>query len=223
MATSTLQGRVRTSTTESSGDDQPLDTVVVKDAIVGSLLHMADSHVAQVRVAWIAPNTTVSGAQGYIVPPAYGTDTPVFLSAFGPFPIPVRASGKSYRLRVRVAGSSSGGAACKFYVCMVPAGSPVGRTDATELTDAHLTTVTTVSSSAAWLAGTSNRNAYNNVIEADPARVELARRVFNTIKPGGATISGERTEFQIYVFGSTANAGTSAPRLHGLVAQEYVG
>ena len=91
-------------------DDDPSDTVMMRDGVHHGLHHAADS-MGQVRVNYMGIGADVVEAQAQ-----FGTiDTPADTSTwylvggspFGLWPLTVRADGTAYKLRIRIAGSVS--------------------------------------------------------------------------------------------------------------------
>jgi hypothetical protein len=89
-------------------DDDPTDTVIMRDGVLHGLHHAADS-MGQVRVNYMPIGNAVSEGQDEfetIETPANTLD--YYLvggSPFGEWPLTLRADGSAYKLRIRIAGS----------------------------------------------------------------------------------------------------------------------
>lgn len=193
---------------------------IARDYAINNLLHLADEY-AQVRVAWIAPVES----EGYISgrTSSLTADRWFPIGSFGPFPIALRESGDSYRLRVRVAGSSSGGHAVKFRIVLAPLREALDLVNTTTA-DFIFETATTTSGTGAWLTGASiGVEAWTTQVQL-PAEYAAAwmRETATLTDVAGTAVGAQQCLVAVNVFGSTANTG-SVPRLAGVYAAEFVG
>lgn len=228
--TSTHQGRVRRATATYAAASQPVDAEAALNVISNNLDHYADS-MAQHAMVWSVGKSGYA-SKSYLTPRTTGVvvDTWYQIAASGPFPIMLRADGSSYKMRVRLAGASSGGHAVKFGLVLAPVTAAQSIiTDATSspvvaATDSVFVTATTTSSTAAWLTGTSKGTAaYTTMVELTAE--EAFPFIVMTDTPvdlSGARSSVAQCLVSAVIFGSTANTG-SVPRFYGGIAQGWVG
>lgn len=202
---------------------QPVGAVVARDVICNNLDHYADS-MAQVRFAW-APGTSTYASKSYLTPRTTGVvvNTWYQIAASHAFPLPARADGTGYKIRVRLGGASSGGHAVKFAIVLAPVGSAQAVVTASA-SDASFETATTTSATAAWLTGASQGSgAYTTMVALSASEVGLYTRLTDTpVDLSGARSAVAQCLVNLVVFGSTANTG-SVPRLYGVAAEEWIG
>jgi hypothetical protein len=227
MSTSPLGGRLLTDTTLFQGGNDPVDTVIVRDVVLNNLCHYADEF-AQVRVNWSAGQTAYTNGSGYLTTRTTGlTTSPWFyIASFGPFPITLRQTtgigGASYRLRVRLAGSSSAGAAVTFRAVVASYSS--GQSSVTGALDDHIFEATTSSTTMGWLTGTSQGvNAWTTQVVLPSSYVGPWMVPVGTLTDlGGDPAAVTQCLVSLHVFANTANA-TSVPRLGAVYAAEWIG
>ncbi len=216
MSTSPHEGRLLSGYALSS--NRAIGASGAQDYALNNLLHYADEY-AQVRVAFSTASIELT--------PRYSDNTvnrwyPI--AAFGPFPVTLRASGKSYSLRVRVAGANSNNASTvKFRVVLSPQREAQTHANAT-LENFVFETATTSSSTSAWLTGTSQGTPSSTTLLNIPADYAAAwsTTTATLVDVGGYPVSVQQCLVSACVFGSTASL-TSIPELHGLYLAEYVG
>lgn len=193
---------------------------IARDYAVNNLLHLADEY-AQVRVAWIAPTE----GEGYVTgrTASITADRWYPIASFGAFPIALRQDGSSYRLRVRLGGSSSGGHAVKFRLVFAPQRDALDLVNTTA-GDFIFETATTTSGTGAWLTGTSQGvEAWTTQVQIPPEYAATWMRETSTLSDiGGSAVGVQQCLVACSIFGSTANAA-SVPRLSGVYAAEFVG
>lgn len=226
MSTSFLGGRLLGGATGSRDyrlvSQDPVGACISRDFVLNNLLHFADEF-AQVRVAWSATASGYRNGSGYLTGNTSLISADVWhpIVSFGPFPIALRQDGRSYRMRVRVAGASSGGHAVKFRMVLAPFDAAPGVVSLNE--DFIFETATTTSGTGAWLTGTSMLSSWTTQVQISASSAAEWMATSRTI----SDISGNDTGVSqclvnCNIFGSTANTG-STPRLHGLYAAEWVG
>lgn len=227
MSTSPLGGRLLTDTTLFQGGNDPVDTTLVRDVVLNNLCHYADEF-AQVRVNWSAGLTAYTNGNEYITPRTTGliVDPWFFIAAFGPFPISLRQTtgigGASYRLRVRLAGSSSAGHAVTFRAVL--ASYSAGQSAVNGALDDHIFEATTSSTTMAWLTGTSQgANAWPTQVVVPSSYVGPWMVPVNTLDDlGGNPVAVNQCLVSLHIFASTANT-SSVPRLGAVYAAEWIG
>lgn len=227
MSTSPLGGRLLTDATLFQGGNDPVDAVLVRDVVLNNLCHYADEF-AQVRVNWSAGATAYTNGDEYITPRTTGlTTTPwFFLAAFGPFPISLRQTtgvgGSSYRIRLRIAGSSSAGNSVTFRAVL--ASYALGQSSVNGALDDHIFEATTSSTTMGWLTGTSQGvNAWASQVVIPSSYVGAALMPISTLDDlGGNPVAMSQCLVSLHVFASTSNA-SSVPRLGAVYAAEWIG
>lgn len=206
---------------------RPVDALVA-DAIVNDLHHYADES-AQVLAAWSATLTAAdASAAGYL-----SITTPVATTSIVPiisWPVQLRLKpdGSSYLVRVRVGGCSANAAATAvFYVALSAYTQDLvdGVAAAVATPGDHLfKTSGTTSTSAAWLAGTSQgSNAWTTLIQASKSQVQRWTTTGATVTDlGGTNVAYTYVNAMLTVLAQTSNT-SYLPKLHGFYAAEYVG
>jgi hypothetical protein len=201
----------------------PVDPDITRDVICNNLDHYADSF-GQVRWAF-SPGVSTFVTKSYLTPRTADVvvNTWYQITASAPFPLPLRADGSGYKLRVRLGGASSGGHAVKFALVIAPVAVAPAVLAASN-TDASFETATTTSASAAWLTGASQGiGAYTTMVALDAATAAgYVRNVDTPVDLSGAASAVSQCLVSVVVYGSTANTG-SVPRLYGGFAAEWVG
>jgi hypothetical protein len=219
VTTSPYGYRVRTGGQFGTAGTSPISAVYARRVLLNNLCHYADVF-GQVRAAW---NTSPRVGKGYIdsiTPTAVDTPYPIWSTTF---PILLRASLASYKLRVRIAGASSDGAnAVRFRAVLAPATVLSARV--LDAADHVFLTATTTSSSAAWLTGASQgAEAYTTMMALTDGAVTDALTLTSTPADiGGAGRGVAQCLVTLAVYGQTANIAAT-PRLHGVYAAEWVG
>lgn len=222
MSTSPLKYPVTFEAAEMLTSKKPLDAFTARNVALNNLCHYADE-AAQARVNWCLPRSVVSGGQGYILPLA-GTIIAGFLYSFRSwtFPICLRASGRSYRLRVRIGGSTGGSGNATFYATLTPSEVPLGLSGTT-IADDSTWIGTTAGTGAAWLTGASGSATYGNMVELRPDQTVATYRS----TPSVDVLAGERRSVAVptatlTIYGVTDTNGVS-PKLYAVYAAEYIG
>lgn len=220
--TSIHSARIRMATATYAAAKAFVDPVATRDVVCNNLDHYADS-MGQVRWAF-SPGVSTFVTKSYLTPrtSSVTVDTWYRITASTPFPIPRRASGSSYKVRVRLGGASSGGHAVKFAAVLVPLDVAADLL-AVSNSDCVFETTTTTSASAAWLTGTSQASASATLMQLTSDEADAATSLTDTpIDLSGASSSVAQCLVNIVVFGSTANTG-SVPRLYGGFAADWIG
>jgi hypothetical protein len=227
MGTSLGAGEIRYDHAD-LGADRFVDTALMRDA-VDTALHKADE-AGQVRLHYVseskAPATYLTiygnGEAGAL---DTGTeDDPVWYL----FPLrarylpKLRADGRAYPLRVRLAGAASGSGTVDFGIVVMPASAPTlggfwG--DAPAWTKLYSGVTST---SAAWLTpdDSSNLLTIPSSIVEEAYRLEAAITTKTDI--GGDPTAVVAPALVIYVLGATRTGGV-VPRLYAAHAAEHVG
>lgn len=222
MSTSVFKYPVTFEAAEMATVKKPLDAFTVRNVIHNNLCHYADE-AAQVRVNWCLPRSVVSGGQGYINTGSVSVIAG-FLYSFRSwtFPICLRASGRSYRLRIRVAGSTGGSGNATFYATLTPSEIPLGLAG-TWLTDDSTWSASTAGTGAAWLSGASLGGTFGNMIELRPDQTVATYRNTPTVD----VLAGERWAVAVPTATLTIYAVTDtnavSPKLYAVYAAEYIG
>ena len=219
MTTSPYGYRVRTGGQFGTAGTSPISAVYARRVVLNNLLHYADVF-GQVRAGW---NTSPRVGKGYIdsvTPTAVDTPYPIWSTTF---PLALRASLASYKLRVRIAGASSNNThAVRFRAVLCRASALSTRV--LDAADHVFLTATTTSSTAAWLTGASQGSeAYTTMIALTEGSVTDALTITSTPADiGGAGRAVPQCLVTLAVYGQTANVAAT-PRLHGVYAAEWVG
>lgn len=223
MATSPLQYPVTFEAAEMATTKKPLDAFTVRNVLLNNLCHYADE-AAQARVNWCLPRSVVSGGQGYLLPVA-GTVIAGFLYSFRSwtFPICLRASGRSYRMRIRISGSTGGSGNATFYATLTPGEIPLGLAG-TWLVDDSTFSATTAGTGAAWLTGASlGDGAYTTMVELRPDQTVACYRNLTDLDVLAGEFRGVLVPVvTLTVYGVTDTNGV-IPKLYAVYAAEYVG
>lgn len=197
-------------------DDDPMDTVIMRDGVAHGLLHAADS-MAQVRVNWMPPSHTADHEEYETLEssPIAGQWYLMGGSPMGEWPITLRKDGTPYRLRFRMAVSiSNASGTASFQLVVAPVA--FAQTLRGSLT-AGSTVVTTSSTTAAWAAPATYLELSSALVSGWVREVSIADAV-----SGASPNSTEQVLVAAHVFAKTDNA-SYLPRLHALHVQEYVG
>lgn len=213
--TSTYQARIRNDPASWNAANLPVDALTTADTVANNLDHYADSF-GQVRVN-IAGGSMTPKKSGVAV------DTWYQIMASEPFPIPLLADGRAYKLRVRIGGFSTSGQAVKFRVVLAPV-LEAAEVGASSSTDAVYETTTTTSTTAVWLTGVSKGGgAYTTMMEIGPVQAaQYTVPVSTPVDLAGAASAVPQCLVALTVYGSTANVG-SEPTLVNLYAAEWPG
>lgn len=187
MATSPHKGYLRTGRLWTG--NTPVDASFARDVVLNNLCHAADEF-AQVRVNFARTNFNL--ADDAIL--RYGADNTIdeqwrYVGSLGRWPVPLRADGRSYRYRIRIAGASMDGSSTNQYrVILAPPDLAARYLNATEDFVFHAEAVS--NSSAHWLTGTSmGPNVWADMMEIPAREAAIWTRVSRTL----TTISGEDT------------------------------
>lgn len=223
--TSLYAGRVRQDTASLEAADQPLDTGMVRD-VANNLAHYADTRCAQVRVAWPSIPSALSGGQGYLTPEIATVDAWAPIITLGPWSFTCRKNG-SYRLRIRLGGSSSDNTHNVYFRAMLASmgsGDIWAHEAGSELSDdATYETVATASSTDAWLTGASVGSGYDTWIVLSGDDIDTCRVATSVPSPTSTDVSSiDQCLVKLFIFGKRTNAG-GVPHLTGVYAAEYIG
>lgn len=214
MATSIHSGLVRAYVPLAA--DAPIETHTARDCIFNNALHMADE-CGPVYVDWAG---TVGGALAYMTTEeTIAADEWQEIVTYEGLVIPVRAdTGQPYALRVRVGGHASAAFDCDFKLAISP-GTP--SSDAAD--DAAYLTGSTPSTTAAWLAGTSQgTESWTNLVRLSAAQMGPPQPFLTLTGIGGVSITGTQYRVNLTVWGRTANVAAT-PRLSGLYVAAFIG
>lgn len=231
MSTSPHEGIVLFDAAEFDADS-PIDTAVVRDALVGSALHKADQ-AAQSRACYAGTNGSQDG-QDFVVPTTAGGSLEVATGStngarwygFGLTSVvvpKVRADGEGYELRARLGGRSSNGGRVDFLISVSPrmttrlqqsfGGTPVYQ-------NKLFTNIT--STTVAWLTP----DDASHMIEVPRSLIDEALALepawVTKTDIGGANITMPLPLLEVRPFAQTWNAGT-LPELHGWSVAGYIG
>lgn len=227
MSTSPFQGQILFAV----GDfdvDEPADTALVRDALCGSLLHLADE-AAQVRVCWVATDATLSVANTTHADLTPADNGSVTVDEWFEFPLrgvycpKVRADGSGYPLRIHFAGTSSAGHSVDFAVLVAPRlaedrllggwGDPIWPRK-------YYSGVT--STTVGWRSSDDASLMLEVPADTIAAALDQERAWATYDDLGGTPTSVIVPTLEILVLGKTSNVA-SVPQLYGLVASEYIG
>lgn len=148
-------GIVQFGTSLFATDDDPMDTVIMRDGVHHGLHHGADS-MAQVRVNYMGiGDDVVEGHDQFAT-----IDTPLTVSdwyvvggaPFGEWPLTVRASGDAYRMRIRIAGSVDATPATATFRVFIRPASLLNIGDVTEPIDS-VVEATFTTTTPTWATG----------------------------------------------------------------------
>ncbi len=211
-------------------DDDPSDTVIMRDGVHHGLHHAADS-MGQVRVNYMGIGGDVAEGQtqfGTIdAPPSVDDWMVVGGSPFGEWPISVRADRSAYKLRIRIAGSLSdvtGGPTATFRVIVQP-GTPINTAEITRPLDSNFEATFTTTSPTWETSGTSQGSVGSSTlitITAEQIRAWVRDvSVFDAVSsPPEHTI--EQCPISVHVVAKTTNV-VKLPQLNALHIQEFIG
>jgi hypothetical protein len=221
MSTSPLGGRLLTGYGLDSY--KAIGASVARDFATNNLLHYADEF-AQVRSAWSTTVAAFTGQNAYLTGPDDG-DADVWypIIASPPFPIPLREDGRSYRMRVRIGGSSDGGELVQFRLVLAPQREALILVNAVNedfIFETDATDVTT----PAWLTGESQgAQALTTQVQIPAAYASSWMVETSTIADvGGAAVTASQCLVSLCIFGRSVN-NPDFPRLEGLYAGEFIG
>jgi hypothetical protein len=212
--TSAWQARIRNDPTVFAADPQPVGAEVAASIVSNNLDHYCDSY-GQVRLNFSGDALTPKKS-GVVV------DTWYQITASEAFPVPLRADGSAYKLRVRIGGRSTAGHAVRFAFVLAPV-LEAPRVLNTNATDSVFTTGSVTSTSVAWLTGASVATSHATLMQLTAD--EIARYTVRTSTPidlGGARVELSQCLVNVVVYGRTANTG-SEPELRAAFAAEWVG
>lgn len=213
--------------------DQPIDTVLVRDAVIGSALHRADV-AGQARAAWAAVDPALTNDAPYIdLRDAHPTSGGVLQVAtvtyarWYAFPLrarflpKVRTFGDGYRLRIRVGGASSDGDRVDFAIVLAPHAAHADLyegTGGTVIAAASNITSTT----AAWLTFDSGDDFVDVTEETIARALDLAGVELTQTDVGGDDTSLRVPPVEVIVVGQRWDLG-SVPHLYGVATAETYG
>lgn len=196
-----------------------LDAGFARDVVHNNLAHFADQS-AQVHICWAATGPGINAATTYFV-----ASESTYLS-FGPFPLRLRQDGRSYKLRIRIAGATTGGDySVRFFAVIAPAGEAQQHLVAAD--SVYQTGV--AAGGAAWLTGASiGPNAYPTMIEIPASLTSQWVATTSTLdNVGGDPVGVEQCLVSLNIRASLTwlGGGSSIPqaRLHGVYLAEYIG
>lgn len=196
---------------------------ISRDFATNNLLHFADEF-AQVRAAWSTTLAAFTGQSAYLTGRTDGSaDVWYPVIASQAFPVPLREDGRSYRLRVRIGGSSDGGELVQFRIVLAPQGE-AGVLVNTVNEDFIYETDETLVTTPAWLTGASQGSqAFTTQIEIPASYVSAWMVETPTIADvAGAAVTAPQCLVSLCVFGRSLN-NPDFPRLEALYAGEWIG
>lgn len=212
-------------------DDDPMDTVIMRDGIHHGTHHAADS-MAQVRVNYMAIGNAVAEGQDEfetVETPANTTDwLLVGAGPFGEWPLTVRADGTGYKLRIRIAGSVSdatGGPVATLRVVVRPS-LPLRDAEIEDAVDSTFEATFTTTTATWETSGASQGSAASATlltITADQVREWIRDvAVFDAVSSPAAGHSIQQCLVAAHVYAKTTNTAR-LPRLNALHIEEFVG
>ena len=221
MATADFKYRILTDTNAFGDSTDALDAFTTR-VVMSNLNHTADEF-SQVRCAISGTTPSLISKAGYLVSRTPSAVSTPYSIASVSFPISVRASGKSYRMRIRLGGATANVAANAIFYAALSAGADAASSLLTA-SDASFTTALTASTTAAWLTGTSRgTNAWTTMIELSAAQMAACYVDFpTTVSLGGAPASVRVPWVTLTVFSSTSDI-LYTPRLYAVYAAEVIG
>jgi hypothetical protein len=206
--------------------DEPLDTVLVRDALFGSALHKADMH-GQTRASWVAiKESLVAQSETHLHPVVLGTivvatsstDTAWYeLPCRATYTPKIRADGGGYQLRVWLAGRSSAGEQVDFAVVAVPRGAAA--TPDSSYPSVRFTNVTSTTIAALEPDGDPWMNLPSTFVGSAS---EMERAWWTKTDIGGSGTTVEVPLIEVRVFGQTWDE-SSQPQVFGFHLSEFVG
>lgn len=216
MSTSEWGYVVDTDATILAATDTPLGNIGAR-AIVNNINHLSDEF-AQVRLNWSDPT-----GKGYATGAASAfTNIPVFSDTF---PLTLRQSGDSYRLRIRIGGYYTGAGATTATLRAIVSGGMTapgalrswGGAGDREFLTAGLTTT------SAWATGASQgTNAWTDMVYLPSALVTTTQ--FTTIATvGGNTAVVDVPFAQLTIYASSTAAAAHGVYVTGVYLAEYIG
>jgi hypothetical protein len=214
-------------------DDDPMDTVVMRDGVHHGLHHGADS-MAQVRVNFVGIGDDVVEGQTQFSTIDTPADTSTYYlmdgSPFGPWPLTVRADGTAYKLRYRIAGSVSdatGGPTGTIRVIIHPH-IPLTRSEITQALDSSLEatfTTTTATWASGAAVGTLGSDASDTILTVSSDQIRGWIRdvsVFNAVSSPADGRSIQQVPVAAHVYAKIDDV-TKLPQLRALHIQEFIG
>ena len=221
--TSQHQARIRFPSTEPTAY-APIGPVVGRDWAANNVNHYSDIH-GQRRACFMGSPLT---GTGWYQLDSTALDRWVVMYASAEFPIALMPDGRSYRIRIRVAGSSSGGGDdARFAVVLAPLGAARGVLrpgSGTLASDAVWLSGVTNTTTASYRTGVSQGpEAWDNMVGLTAAEAAGYLRTTATLdEAGGNRASVRQCLVALTIFAMQADVG-SPPRLHGFTADEWVG
>lgn len=232
MSTSIHSGIVEFADSYYGTDDDPVDTVLMRDGVANGLLHAADS-MGQMRVNVMCVDSGVSNGQSEY----FAIDTPdptigqwyhMGGSPFGEWPLTIRQTGTPYRLRIRMAGyvDGGGGAATATYQVVI-APTYEEAVSAIDRSVDYVWQATTTSTTNGWLTGATLDSSNATYLDV-PASVAGRAPWLATPSIWDAVSDGEPTTpingqvlVSAWVFAKSSTA-QDAPRMTALQLQEFI-
>ncbi|UJR81496.1 hypothetical protein [Sandaracinus amylolyticus] len=221
MTTSEYEGRVLLPSTRLEGRES-LSSHALR-LLASNAHHLADQRCNHL-VNWVAPKISLaSPGQTTVVAriPNPVSTSFVRVAMYGPLPLTPRDEGRSYPLRLELAGAaSSAGTAVTFAAVLVPAPT-LGTdyvTDSSIIANRGVIFAATTSTTPAWLAAASGSKFF----ELDPSIVAEGWGARPTLRDtGGEPASVDTCEAWLVIYAKSA--GPVTPRVYGVHLSEYVG
>ena len=222
--TSHTQGRVPFSSSEHFAGEEPVDTRLAQDLLIGGGRAQADAF-GQCLVNWMAPRAAVTAAAESYQPTRRRDDAVLVDFWYGLMsrhvgPVRVRADGSSYRLYMELVGASSGGHNVDFGVSIRWSGVPHVTVSFGPLEGVVNKTYSGISSTTPVLA---TPDAGGNWLDVSRTAVFRSITTLSTrLDIGGTPAPAQLPELEVRVFGRTSNP-SSEPHLYGFHLSEFVG
>lgn len=215
MSTSQFGYRVRFPSTRLA-EREPVSSKALK-LLANNAHHYADQKCNHL-VNWVAPQTSLTTSANYLQ--STGSESVwSLLTIHGPFPITIHGNGtRAYRMRLRLAGATSGLATASFAAVLAPGGGkpPVGPDS---ITPGFGATFATASTTPAWLAAVDGALFF----EPHPSLITPALQPISTFTDtGGTPASVDTYQLNLHIFTKTSSDDV-ATRLWAVHLSEYVG
>jgi hypothetical protein len=203
--------------------DDPLDAVLLRNAIVNNALHAGDQ-AARVLVNWQTPNNSLITGNPtlYRTPDTLAaTNTWYLVDAYGPWPISVWSTGGAYRLRVALWAKAGSGNAT-FAVALGPRGAARGVLDGGTGVAGEDALIFAATASAVVVQLTPSGGT--DLITVSDMAITTSRNVrATTDEPGSPRlVDVVVNELEVSVWVKQSSIGTPA-QLHGVHVAEFVG
>lgn len=210
-------------------DDDPMDTVIMRDGVYHGAHHAADS-MGQVRVNFMGLDDDVVEGQdqsGTVdTPPSVLDWMLVGGSPFGEWPLTIRATGAGYKLRIRIAGSVSATVATATFRVII---GPPSVTELGGITDPVDSTfeATFTTTAATWETSGASQGSVASAtlltISADQVRQWIRDvGIWDKVSSPADGHTVEQCLVSAHVYAKTSDV-TKLPQLNTLHIQEFLG